>query len=380
MRLVWALVAKWPVGIALLFFFLVRGAASWREASLAAGLALYAGFYFGLGERVLALLGWARPAGERLRTSLARVAERAGMSVPCARELDHPLPNAFLVPVSRSLCVTRRALEILTEDELEAVLAHELGHLRERRRLVVAMLPSHAAFVGILLACTLLQGLALWVTLALLTVVALLTRILLPRFMRAAEERADAFARRHADPTAFARALDCLYRANLIPPRRGSGALHPDFARRIEAAGASVPSDLGAAPPRRAGVFVLVLVLAFACAFGLRDLVLVKEDLPFPRLTLALRGPEPFSIAALAQAEERAGRDEAARRLYGGGSALEPANPWWPMEEARLLARLGRCDEARARFAEAERLCQASGEFDCEGWLAQGAVHLAGCP
>jgi Zn-dependent protease with chaperone function len=55
-----------------------------------------------------------------------------------ARVLAHPLPVAYCLPGLRSrLVVSEGTLAALAPDELEAVLAHERAHLRERHDLVV---------------------------------------------------------------------------------------------------------------------------------------------------------------------------------------------------------------------------------------------------
>lgn len=381
-RLLWALLVKWPAWWATVFVLCSPGSGSdWRWAYLVVGVALYVALFFGLGQWLAARAGWLRPAGERLRAIHARLAQRAGLAPSRIREIELLQPNALFFAPGNEVLVTRGALELLKEDELEGVLAHELGHLSERRRLLVASVPIHVAYLGMLFAGTLLHGMeALWGALAFLSLV-LALRFFPPRFLRAAEERADAFARRHSDPAAFARALEVIHREGRVPPRLGRYSSHPDLARRVDPDGAGPRSAPIATPRKHRFGTAGPMVVAFMLAFGLRDVLMGPADeLAFPRLTLALRGPEPFSLAGLAQSEERAGRDLAALRLYRAGGGFDPVDPWWPMEEARLLVHLGRCDEARARFAEAERRCLSSGEHDCEAWLAQGRESLSGCP
>lgn len=377
----WACVAGWNFWIVLGFLMFPRPGDPWPWVWCLLGCGMYIAFAGGLGLRLAAALGWARAPGDRLRASVARVAMHAGVEAPRTLEIEFDFPNGFLLPLTGELGVTRRALEVLSDDELDSLVAHELGHWQERRALVLAYLPVHAACLGVVCARTLLTGLpGLWTTAGCFAVV-ILGRLLLPRFQRSAEQRADAFAHTHADPASFARMLATIHREGLVPPRPGRFASHPALAERVAPAEAGTTDGVPERRPRRVGSGALVLIVASACAFGVRDATLRPGDeLTAPRLALALRGPELHSLWALAQAEERAGRDEAALRLYHGGSALDLANPWWPMEEARLFAHLGRCDEARARFAEAERLCLSSGEFDCETWLAYGREFLTDCP
>ena len=72
-----------------------------------------------------------------------------GMPIPRLRVIETPSRNAFASGLSESkavITVTRGLIDALEADELEAVLAHELSHVRHRdvRLLVIA-----AVFVGI---------------------------------------------------------------------------------------------------------------------------------------------------------------------------------------------------------------------------------------
>jgi heat shock protein HtpX len=73
-----------------------------------------------------------------------------GMSVPALRIIETPARNAFasgLTEQKAVITVTRGILDTLDTDELEAVLAHELSHVRHRdmRLMVIA-----AVFVGVI--------------------------------------------------------------------------------------------------------------------------------------------------------------------------------------------------------------------------------------
>ncbi len=63
---------------------------------------------------------------------VARLAGRACLPVPALYFIDHPVANAMAVGDRRdgALAVTRGTLELLSPAELEAVLAHELAHLK----------------------------------------------------------------------------------------------------------------------------------------------------------------------------------------------------------------------------------------------------------
>jgi heat shock protein HtpX len=65
-----------------------------------------------------------------LHGTLDRLCGLAGIAKPRLLVADTELPNAFAI--GDELCVTRGLLTRLTPAELEAVLAHELGHLAHR--------------------------------------------------------------------------------------------------------------------------------------------------------------------------------------------------------------------------------------------------------
>jgi hypothetical protein len=165
----------------------------------------------------------------------------------------------------------------------------------------------------------------------------LVLRLGLLRFSRALERRADAFAHAHADPASLARALELIYRASAAPPRL-SNASHPDLAARQLEAGAT-PSVEAAGPlrpgPNPAAIAVLSGVVTFA-ALVARGALFLPEAGPWrARTLLALRSPEPFSLARLGEHELAFERPRAAHALFRAGARLEAANPWWTMRCGR---------------------------------------------
>ncbi|MDF2955927.1 zinc metalloprotease HtpX [Candidatus Alkanophaga liquidiphilum] len=71
------------------------------------------------------------------------LARRAGIPKPKVGISEVPIPNAFAFGTSKRkarVCVTRRLLEMLDKDELEAVLAHEISHIKHRDMLVITAL------------------------------------------------------------------------------------------------------------------------------------------------------------------------------------------------------------------------------------------------
>jgi hypothetical protein len=104
-----------------------------RLASLVAGLALLALLIWILAAAVAAVLR----ARHRQRTLLGLLAHD-DPKVPGALVVDHPAAAAYCVPGLRSaIVISAGALDLLDQDELAAVLAHERAHLRARHDLVL---------------------------------------------------------------------------------------------------------------------------------------------------------------------------------------------------------------------------------------------------
>ncbi|HDI75021.1 MAG TPA: protease HtpX [Thermoprotei archaeon] len=86
--------------------------------------------------------------------TVERLATRAGMEPPRVKVAEIDIPNAFAYgsPLSGPrVAVTRGLLETMSEEEIEAVLGHELGHLKHRDvqvLLLIAFLPTLIYYIG----------------------------------------------------------------------------------------------------------------------------------------------------------------------------------------------------------------------------------------
>ncbi len=87
-----------------------------------------------------------------LHASIERLSQQADLPKPTVAVADTGTPNAFATGRSRDtavVCVTTGLMELLDEDELDGVLAHELAHVKNRDMVVmtIASLLSTLAFM-----------------------------------------------------------------------------------------------------------------------------------------------------------------------------------------------------------------------------------------
>ena len=74
-----------------------------------------------------------RDEAPRLYEVMERLAAKAGLPMPKLYLIPEPAPNAFATgrnPSHASVAVTQGLLELMDDEELEAVIAHELSHVR----------------------------------------------------------------------------------------------------------------------------------------------------------------------------------------------------------------------------------------------------------
>ena len=90
----------------------------------------------------------------RLHKVVERLARRSGLPKPKVMLANIPIPNAFAYgsPLSGyKVAVTKGLLNTLEEEEVEAVLGHELGHLKHRDvqiMMIASFLPSIFYIIG----------------------------------------------------------------------------------------------------------------------------------------------------------------------------------------------------------------------------------------
>lgn len=120
----------------------------------AAGMNLYG--YWNSDKMVLSMYQ-AQPVDRTTAPVLVGIVERltarAGMPMPAVYVIDQPQPNAFATgrdPEHASVAATTGLLAMLSPEELEGVMAHELAHVRNRDTLIMTVTATLAGAIGML--------------------------------------------------------------------------------------------------------------------------------------------------------------------------------------------------------------------------------------
>lgn len=101
------------------------------------GAALYAWFMYYSGGRLSLAVNGAKEIVKRDDPRFWRIVENIaitnGTPMPKVYIMDDPAPNAFATgrdPRHSAVCATKGLLQLLNDSELEGVVAHEIGHIR----------------------------------------------------------------------------------------------------------------------------------------------------------------------------------------------------------------------------------------------------------
>ena len=114
----------------------------WMVLGLVIGLAFAGGSYW-FSDKLAIKMARAHPVSRSdmpaLYDTVEDLARRADMPMPQLYVSDQAQPNAFATgrnPKHAAVCVTGGLLQVLDDDELRGVLAHELSHVRHRDILI----------------------------------------------------------------------------------------------------------------------------------------------------------------------------------------------------------------------------------------------------
>ena len=140
----------------LLFFGRVMGGQRGMEFALVLAAVMNLGSYFFSDKIALASSGAqsiSREENPRIYQIVERLAAKANVPVPKIYFIPTDSPNAFATgrnPSHASVAVTRGIMEICDDEEIEGVLAHELGHVRNRDILISAVVATVAGAITML--------------------------------------------------------------------------------------------------------------------------------------------------------------------------------------------------------------------------------------
>jgi len=193
-------------------------------------------------DKIVLRMHRAQPVSEaeapRLYAIVRELATRAEIPMPRVFLIPSPQPNAFATgrnPAHGVVAVTHGVLQILTERELRGVLAHELGHIKNRDILVstiAAAVAGAIAYIANMLQWTAIfggasdddDGASPIAALALAIVAPIAATLVQLGISRSREFLADETgARLSNDPEALASALEKLEQAaHVVPPMQAS--------------------------------------------------------------------------------------------------------------------------------------------------------------
>jgi Zn-dependent protease with chaperone function len=216
------------------------------------------------------------PASPHLDAIARESAQRAGIDLRGVFELKASVANAAAFPTLRWVILTSRALNVLTDAQVSAVLGHELAHLSESRAMTLMRVVSSVQFYFAIVLVHPIIGEFGITGVAALMVITMLLFIIARRLMRRMEEHADKAGKMHEEEQgAYALALEKLYESNLMPAVMGSRRqIHPHLYDRMVSAGVTPSYPRPAPPPRlpkylNIGTAVLTAVLLYALSFSL---------------------------------------------------------------------------------------------------------------
>ena len=146
---------------ALTLFLMLMGQYFGGRGGMAIGLGfaiLSNAFAYFFSDKIALYSSGAQPVSReqlpRLYEVMERLAAKANLPVPKLYVIPEPAPNAFATgrnPRHASVAVTQGLLELMNDDELEGVIAHELSHVRNYDILissVAATLAGAIAWLG----------------------------------------------------------------------------------------------------------------------------------------------------------------------------------------------------------------------------------------
>ena len=247
----------------------------WRGVEVAGGyIAVHLALQCGLFITILRWTNCLKTPPDRLVAIVAETSIRSGVIPHAIYEMSGPQALAFALPVTRDLVFSARLLEIATDEEIGAVVAHELAHLGESKWVVAGRLVGSLMLLPVIFMAPLTHWLGIYGPFVVF--VCMLVLIQFGKALsRRMERRADnAAVRAQLNDGVYARALEKLYRENQIPAVNvNKRQTHPHLYDRMIAAGINPDYPRPRSPSRMTLIgFVYIVALAVLLA-----LTIVRE-------------------------------------------------------------------------------------------------------
>ncbi|MFH1437883.1 MAG: M48 family metalloprotease [Pseudomonadota bacterium] len=350
-------------------------------AVLAAGAAAMGFCARGGGLLAARALGLAKPASGRLTGIIEATAQRVGVRPKGVYEIRWAKANAFAFPLSGRMAFTDASLKVMSDEEIGAIAAHEMGHLAESR---LVSLARASILFGLLMVAAgkPIAGSFGWHAFLVVFVSFFVLILLIKKMARRMEMRADEVAHSaEAGAGVYARALEKLHEHNMIPAvMPGKRRVHPHLYDRLLAAGVQPAYPRPGPPPRwssRVGLLASLLPV-IALLLGLRILFIfaslpARHNEQALEVLVAAGGGEERELSDLAHLRFERGDTGGSIALYRAAAATDGGSPTYPANLAIVLAYTGRCDEAKRWADDADLLTKAGGDNPGERRL----VHMA---
>ncbi|HVM82617.1 MAG TPA: zinc metalloprotease HtpX [Candidatus Binatia bacterium] len=132
--------------------WLIGGQQGMLIALVVAGVMNFASYWYS-DKMVLGMYGAREVEGTELNDIVADLAARGGLPMPKVYLIESDQPNAFATgrnPEHAAVAATTGLMRRLDRDEVRAVLAHELGHVRNRDSLTMTVTAMLAGAIGML--------------------------------------------------------------------------------------------------------------------------------------------------------------------------------------------------------------------------------------
>lgn len=134
---------------------LLGGTSGMAIALVVAAVMNFVSYWFS--DRIVLAMYRAQPVDRssqpRLHAIVERLAARRNIPMPRLFVIPQPAPNAFATgrnPAHAAVAVTTGILELMSEEELEGVLAHELSHVMNRDILISSVAATIAGAISML--------------------------------------------------------------------------------------------------------------------------------------------------------------------------------------------------------------------------------------